>query len=73
MVEADFFEKVVARSIRRLSRRDRELVEMRYMQSMTFREMALRLSLTQSRVSQLNKRVLARLRSRICDELDLAS
>jgi RNA polymerase sigma factor FliA len=72
-LEAAFVNKVVADSVLTLSGRDRDLIEMRYVQSLTLREIAQRLKVTQSRVSQLNKRLLAQLRSRISSELDLAS
>jgi RNA polymerase sigma factor for flagellar operon FliA len=72
-LQAVFVNKVVANSVLALSGRDRELVELRYIQSLTLKEIAERLHVTQSRVSQLNKRVLAQLKSRICTELDLAS
>jgi RNA polymerase sigma factor for flagellar operon FliA len=72
-LEGDFFNKVVERSIRSLAGRDRELIEMRYIQALSLKEIARRLKVTQSRVSQLNKRVMAQLRSRIYTELDLAS
>ena len=73
VAEAKLFNRVVDRSIRLLPRRDRDLIEMRYRQSLTFKEIASRLHVTQSRVSQLNKRALAQLRDQISVELGLAS
>jgi RNA polymerase sigma factor FliA len=73
VLEADFLKDVVTSSIRALTRRDREIIEMRYLQSLPLHEIARRLKVTQSRVSQLNKRILTQLKSRICTELDLAS
>jgi len=70
---AAFLNKVVANKVLALSGRDRDLIEMRYVQSLTLKEIAQRLKVTQSRVSQINKRLLAQLRSSICSELDLAS
>ncbi len=65
--------KVVAKSVLALSGRDRDLIELRYVQSLTLKEIARRLKVTQSRVSQLNKRLLSQLRTSICMDLDLAS
>jgi len=72
-LEAAFVNKTVANSVLALSGRNRDLIEMRYVQSLTLREIAQRLKVTQSRVSQLNKRLLSQLRKSICIDLDLAS
>jgi len=72
-LEAAFVNKVVAKSVLALSGRDRDLIELRYVQSLTLKEIARRLKVTQSRVSQLNKRLLSQLRTSICMDLDLAS
>jgi RNA polymerase sigma factor for flagellar operon FliA len=49
--------------------RDRQIIELRYRQAKSFLEIARRLNLSESRVCQLHRRAVSRLRLRICSQL----
>ena len=59
-------------SMSRLAPRDRRVIELYYVRSLTFREIAEILHLSESRVSQLHRRVIMELRTSMRNELNAA-
>ncbi|HXH21232.1 MAG TPA: FliA/WhiG family RNA polymerase sigma factor [Dehalococcoidia bacterium] len=60
-------------AVTNLSHRDRAIVQLRYGRGMAFHEIGQLMGLSESRVCQLHKRILASLRHRLAREMDLAA
>jgi RNA polymerase sigma factor for flagellar operon FliA len=65
--------RLVQAAIKSLSPRDRALVQMRYGRALTFKEIGRIMNLTESRICQLNIRILSSLRLALQDEPDVAA
>jgi RNA polymerase sigma factor for flagellar operon FliA len=61
-VESDDFRREVRRAVGQLPERDRMIVELYYFREIGFKEIGQILGVTESRVSQLHTRIMARLK-----------
>jgi RNA polymerase sigma factor for flagellar operon FliA len=65
--------RLVHAALETLSRRDRALVEMRFGRELTFKEIGRIMNLTESRICQLNRRIMDSLRQALARDLDVAA
>ena len=64
---------MLALSVRRLTARDRAILKLRYSQAKPFHEIGRMMGLSESRVCQLHKRILAMLRREMASQLEEAA
>jgi RNA polymerase sigma factor for flagellar operon FliA len=65
--------ELLGRAVNALPPRDRQIIELRYGRSLSFHEIGRIMSLSESRVCQLHKRILASLQARLRKDTELAA
>jgi RNA polymerase sigma factor for flagellar operon FliA len=65
--------QLLSSAVETLAPRDKQLIQLRYQRSLPFHEIARMMSLSESRVCQIHKRILSTLKKRLNREVELAA